>query len=315
MTAWPIGVRHWLGAARSAAVDAPVLQQQEVAQILARGRHLDALAGAPASEFSAGDIPSRRAGSGMEFDDNRPYAAGDDARHINWRLSARAGTTYVKVFREERRPCAFVLLDRRPAMRFATAGRLKVTQAAILALRFAAAATARGAPLGALVLNAEASWLPARHGDTGLRALMHAATAPAPPLQDVDEPALSDVLSQLAARLRPGCDLLMVSDFVDLDDRCLTHLARLGDEHRVRALQVTDPAEIDLPDAGVMELTRASGGTALAVDTRQAVLRETYRQLAQAQMQTQRGWFAAAGVGLRRISTVDDALTTAIAAS
>lgn len=304
--------RRWLGGTHSEVVTAPLLDRHEIAQVLAHGRRLDPLADAPASEFAAGDIPTRRAGSGMEFDDSRPYAHGDDARHINWRLTARTGTTYVKVYLEERRPCGFILLDRRAAMRFATAGRLKVTQAAITALRFAAAAVQRGAPVGALVLDPGAHWLEPRHGEAGSRAVIDAAAAPAPPLDQIDEPTLAGTLSHLNARLRPGCDVLLLSDFADLDEACLPHLVRLAAEHRVRAVQCSDPAETDLPDAGLLELAAARGGEAVTVDSHQAPLRSGFRTLAQRQSQQLTAWLNGTGIRCQRLATVDDALSLAL---
>lgn len=298
--------RRWRSGDAHAPVRQPLLNRQEVARILAHSRRADALAGARASEFAAGDIPTRRAGSGMEFDDNRVYAHGDDARHINWRLTARTGTPYVKVFQEERRPCAFVVLDRRAGMRFATVGRLKVTQAAVVALRFAAAAVERGTPVGALVLDRGVRWLEPRHGETGLRVVLDAAVAAAPPLEAASAPALADTLNHLAVRLRPGCDLLLLSDFADLDDDCTPHLVRLGTEHRLRAVRISDPAETTLPDAGVMEFAARDG--TFAVDTHLPRLRSAFRERAQREAQAQRARFSAAGVQPQSLSTEDDAL-------
>lgn len=283
----------------------PLLDSDEVAHWLAQGANLDVLAGAPASAFVAGDRSTKRAGSGMDFDDSRLYEHGDDARHINWRLTARAGSPYVKVFQEERRPCAFVLLDRRAAMRFATTGRLKAHRAAAAAITFAAAAAHRGAPVGGLVLDPDPHWLEPRHGELGVSRLAGAAAAPAPPLDVHHEPALADVLEQLVARLRPGCDLLLLSDFIDLTETSVPTLLRLTREHRVSALQILDPAEIILPDAGPLEVAAATGGGSMSLDSHRADLRRTFEGLARQQMQTQADWFASARISLQTRTTAE----------
>lgn len=301
-------LRRWLRNSSHDVLHAPLLDGDEVARLLAQSRNLDLLAGAPASEFVAGDIATRRAGSGMEFDDNRPYQSGDDARYINWRLTARAGSPYVKIFREERRPCAFVVLDRRAAMRFATVGRLKVHHGAAAAILFAAAAAHHGAPVGGLVLDPHPRWLEPRHGESGLRLLADAAAAPAPPLDGVSEPALADVLNQLAARLRPSDDVLLISDFADLTETCVPTLVRLVSEHRVRVLQISDPAEFALPDAGLVEVAGAAGGAAMAIDSHRDELRRAFESLAQDRAHAQAQWFAAAGIGLHRLSTAETLL-------
>ena len=76
-----------------------------------------------------GEYVSPRRGYGLDYEESRVYQPGDDLRFMNWRLTARSGEPHIKVFREERRPSAFILLDRRNGMRFGTRLRLKVTQA------------------------------------------------------------------------------------------------------------------------------------------------------------------------------------------
>jgi uncharacterized protein (DUF58 family) len=63
---------------------------------------------------------SRFRGRGMEFDESRVYQAGDDARNMDWRVTARAGTPHIKLFREERERPLWLLVDQGPSMRFGT---------------------------------------------------------------------------------------------------------------------------------------------------------------------------------------------------
>lgn len=308
-------LRGWLSGRAADASRAPLLPPEEVAQLLAQGARTDLLSGAPASAFVAGDVAARRPGSGMEFDDNRPYAIGDDARFINWRLTARTGSPYVKVFREEHRPCAFVVLDRRAGMRFATVGRLKAQQAAAAAIVFAAAAVRRGVPAGGLILEADPRWLEPRPGEQALRHLTHGAAAAAPPLPDRGaEPTLNDMLMQLSARLRPGCDILLLSDFIDLTESSLALLLRLTAQHRIRALRIWDPAEMQLPEAGALQLAPATGGAGLSIDTGRTDLRQRFAQLAQVQWQRRADWFAAAGIALQSLSTAEPFLPEQVVA-
>lgn len=297
---------RWLRGSDAPTVHAPLLDAARIAHLLALGRNRTLLAAAPASRFVAGDIAAKRPGSGMEFDDNRPYEVGDDARYINWRLSARAGTPYVKVFRQEHRPCAFVIVDRRAAMRFGTVQRLKIQQAAAAAILFVSAAVHRGAPVGGLMIEAGPQWLEPRHGDTATRSLVQAAARSAPPLERPSEPTLDEMLKHAAARLHPGCELLLISDFNDLDPAGAATLVRLSRDHRVRALHISDPAEFALPDAGVLELAAASGGDAVAVDSHRAGLRAAFAALVNARLQTQLNHLSGAGIRYRTLSTADE---------
>lgn len=294
----------WLQSTDRQAVHAPLLTRTEIARLLALGRNAS-LAAAPASDFVAGDIAGKRPGSGLDFDDNRPYEPGDDARYINWRLSARTGSPYIKLFRQEYRPCAFVVLDRRAAMRFATRGKLKVQQGAAAAVLYAAMAVRRGAPVGGLLIESQPRWLPPKQGESALRSLVQGASAAAPPVEQPHEPTLDETLQQLAARLPAACKVWLISDFADLEEASAATLVRLGREHDVRGIWISDPAEHTLPDAGIVELSANAATPGIAWDSHSDAMRTRYCALAAQQRQSQTQWFLAAGIPITHLSTMD----------
>ena len=105
-----------------------------------------------------GDVRSTYRGHGIDYEESRLYQSGDDPRYMNWQLSARTGQHYMKVFREERQPGIFILIDRRNSMRFGTQQRLKVTQAVRAAAIAAFSAQENNFSIGGVILDDEIEW-------------------------------------------------------------------------------------------------------------------------------------------------------------
>lgn len=111
----------------------------------------NALSGVQARQ--AGNYVARCKGRGMEFDETRPYVAGDDVRSLDWKVTARSGRPHTKLFREERERPVFIAVDYRPAMFFATRGVFKSVLAARLAALLSWNAQRRGDRLGGQILG------------------------------------------------------------------------------------------------------------------------------------------------------------------
>jgi uncharacterized protein (DUF58 family) len=255
-----------------------------------------------------GDTRSVYRGSGLDFEESRPYQAGDDLRYMNWRLTARTGEPYMKIFREERQPSAFILVDRRSAMRFGTRKRLKVTQAVCTASLIAFLAMQRGAMIGGVLLEPELKWCEEQGGENSAFDFIHTAAAPCPPeTATQSEPALGQVLKLMQAQLTPGTSIVLISDFIDLEQTDLPVLLHLALEHQVEAVQITDPAELNLPDAGNLQIEAMGGDSMLAIDSSANAVRQAYKGAADEHYARHKRIFSAAGIALRQISTDADA--------
>lgn len=200
-----------------------------------------------------GDTPSRFRGSGMDYEDSRGYEPGDEPRFFNWRLMARTGEAHVKVFREERRPSVFILLDRRQTMRYGTRKRLKVTQASRIAALIAFAALHQGWSVSAVHLDEHPVWFEASQEHNHIWHLLDQGCRPAPPLRQEPDYAMAEVLLSLAEYTFPGMHIYLISDFINDDWEQYSSLLALSDKHPVFAVQVMDPSEISLPDNGQYE--------------------------------------------------------------
>ncbi|HTT08516.1 MAG TPA: DUF58 domain-containing protein [Gammaproteobacteria bacterium] len=158
-------------------------------------------------------------GRGMEYEESRLYQSGDDARRMDWRVTARTGRPHVKVFREEREQSVWLWVDYRPAMFFATRGAFKNVLAARIAALYAWQALEHGDHVGGWVIGAHTvqEQLPQRGRSSALTLFHHLAQGSAP-TTDNSSAMITPNLHAQFQRVRPGSRVVMISDFRDLPD-------------------------------------------------------------------------------------------------
>lgn len=214
-----------------------------------------------------GDQLSPFVKSGYEFAEIRAYQPGDNVRFINWRRYANSGQLYINRFHEERRPQCWIILDRRDSMRFGTHIRLKVAQAAILALYHLYKAQYQQMAIGGVILESQSHWYEAKSSEHALQPLQQHIIAPCPPMQTTsDDTQLESALRNLKARCVPGCFIFIISDFSDIRLLSSSTLAALCAEHTISALHVVDQVEQALPEHGVFNLTNPGSDQVLNID-------------------------------------------------
>ena len=229
--------------------------------------------------MASGDTASVYTGPGMDYEESRLYQPGDDIRFMNWRLSARTGKQFIKVFREERRPDVYVLIDRRSSMRYGTRYRLKVTQAAICASTIIYMAQKMMLATGALILQDKLPWIRSTHNTVTLEQLLSEICSPCPSVENTSEPALNDGLRQCLARLVPGSVLVIISDFTDINGQTASLLRQLSSRHAVSAVNINDPSEKVLQSAGYLGLTTCNENLAIDINLSDKRIRRAYESL------------------------------------
>lgn len=259
----------------AASVHAPLLSAAEIAEFAAMAAQgLPFATQREVHDHHAGDWPSARLGRGLDFEEARPYAPGDDVRDMDWRSTARLGQPFIKIYREERQPTWHLVLDRGPTMRFGTRRRLKVTQAARLALLVAFHANEQNAAVGATLWDHPDVRLSARHGRAAMLELARAVTTPCPPesLVQVSATAIEGEhdrlrLQALAAELPRGSRVWLLSDFAWLTPAHTTALARLAEHTDLQVVRISDPAEHVLPALGRVRFDDIGQQRARWIDT------------------------------------------------
>lgn len=215
----------------------------------------------------AGPYLSAFRGGGIEFDEVRAYQAGDDARCIDWRVTARTGRPHSRVFREERERPVWLAVDMAPCMHFGTRNAFKSVIAARAAALLGWSARDRGDRVGAVIRSAEATQEhpPSRTDNHFFGMLEGLAQASENHLGDPQE-GFDETLERLAARTRSGCRTYLLSDFTDLGERGREILSSMARHTDLTCLGIYDPLEATPPPAG--EYRVSDGHSICSVSTR-----------------------------------------------
>ena len=223
----------------------------------------------------AGPAPSPFRGRGMEYAESRPYASGDDARHIDWRLTARSGKPHTKMFQAERERISLIVADTSPQLYFGTRVRFKSVQAARAGAVAAWAAQRRGDRIGALRgMSNEPPVSPCGGSRGALRTLDALVRWYAqPPDQDL---GLDQALATAARLLHPGASLVVLADAGSLAGIAQARLAALATHHDLLAVLLTDPLELQPPRE---RLPFALADARIELDLDTAVARARWRHV------------------------------------
>ncbi len=199
----------------------------------------------------SGGYVSRFKGRGMEFDENRLYQVGDDIRSIDWRVTARTGKTYIKLFREERERPVFISVDQRATMRFATHGVFKSVLAAKLAALLAWAAHHHSDRIGGqLFFDTHCHELKPQNGKQAVLHFLNALVNPKENLNQAAHESLEPVLNRLLHHARPSSLLYVISDFRGLTPHAEIQLTKLSQHCDVVLIFIYDELEKKLPTTG-----------------------------------------------------------------
>ncbi len=273
-----------------------MLTAEELRQI----RRLHVQAGRRVDSLLAGDYRSAFKGSGMEFEEVRPYVAGDDVRRIDWNVTARTGEAWIKEFREERELTLVILLDVSGSVRFGSGGQDgrtdKRLQMARVAGGLAYAALRSGDRVGFLSFSDRIhQFLPPRKNRGHGWQVIQAAFEDVGAGEGTD---ISGALAYLTNVLRRRAVVAILSDFCSLRpfERELGAVVR---RHRTHGLLFHDPREFELPPIGLLTLRDAETGQLRVIDAGRARGRRGLdERLAELRRQ---------GVRASAVSTADDA--------
>jgi uncharacterized protein (DUF58 family) len=239
---------------------------------------------------------SKMRGRGIDFEEFRPYQAGDDIRLIDWRVTARTGRPFTKVFREERERPVIIAVDQTQNMYFGSQIAFKSVVAAQAAAVFCWLAIDNGDRVGGLVYSDNSSALvrPKRSRRSALhllnqvflynQRLQQAKALEQQQAIDPDfKPGLASALGQIRRITKPGSTLYVISDFMTLDAKALQYLNQLARHNNVVCCLVYDALEETLPVPGIYSIT--DGSHKGAINTHNSKARARYREHFRERMQ------------------------------
>lgn len=236
-------------------------------------RRLDGLGSGPHATVHLGP-GSERAGA-------RRYDAGDDARTIDWNLTARMGEAHVRRTEDERTLDLWIVVDRSASLDFGTIGSEKRDVALAAVAAFGLEHVGGGNRVGVLACGTDALvHRPPRAGKPAVMAAL--ALVHSTPRAHGRPGTASDLAAALrwvATSARRRSRVVVVSDFLDSSEWSVG-LRRLAMRHDVVAVQVTDPRELAVPDVGIVPVVDAETGRQRFVHTGDAALRRRYAEAA-----------------------------------
>jgi uncharacterized protein (DUF58 family) len=242
-------------------------------------RRLDLAVGHKIDGLLHGDYQGLVPGHGSELGETRAYAPGDDVRRIDWNVTARTRTPFVRDTIADRELETWALIDLGPSMDFGTAHCEKrdLAVSAAAAIGFLTART--GNRFGAVLARPDAvEVIPARGGRNHLMASLHRlVTAPRTESGTVD---LGAAIHRLGAYARRRGLVTVVSDFLAEPDTWAQPLRQVATRHTTIAIEVIDPRELSLNDVGLLTVVDPGSGRTREVPTASRKLRARYEAAA-----------------------------------
>ncbi len=256
----------------------------------------------------AGDYHSTFKGQGVEFDEVRPYIAGDDVRTIDWNVTARTGVPYIKRYSEERELTILFMVDVSGSQSYGSRTRSKMELAAEVTALLALTAIRNQDKIGLVLFSDKiVKYIPPRKGrDSVMRLVREVLAAEDEATGGTD---IAGALKFLNGVQKRRAVVFLVSDFIagsrgasaaDGLERLLRATAR---HHDMICVPVSDPAESELPDVGLVELEDSETGELMLVDTSSAKVRGAFAAKAEADREELTKFFRKTGIDTLEIAT------------
>jgi uncharacterized protein (DUF58 family) len=259
-----------------------------------------------------GDYRGLFYGAGLDLADLREYQPGDDIRHIDWNVTARLDTPYVRQYIEDRDITAWFLLDLSPSMDFGAADGLKRDRLVELTTVLARLLTRRGNRVGAILYDSRVERvIPARGGRLHVLRLIHDLLQQ-PPLPAAPYTDLGVLLRAALHTIVRRSLIFVVSDFYSAPG-WERPLRLLSQRHEVLAVRLSDPREDELPDVGMVLLQDAETGEQLYVDTGDPRFRERLREVGEQRRAALDAALRHARVDALSLSTEEDLVRALVA--
>lgn len=250
-----------------------------------------------------GDYQTLFRGFGLDLADLREYQYHDDVRYIDWNVTARLMTPYVRVYNEDREVTAWFLLDLSPSVDFGSNVKKRTVSTELVAV-LARLLTRHGNRVGALFYGDRVDTvIPARSGRRHALHILHRMLSRPEPTRS-SATNLRDLLQTAFRVMQRRSVVFVVSDFISMPGWA-EPLAHLAQRHEIVAVRLYDPLEMELPDLGFIMMRDAETGDQLFVDTHDRNFRKRFAALAERREQELRSAFNHAGVDALELSTSD----------
>ncbi|MCK5033614.1 MAG: DUF58 domain-containing protein [Calditrichia bacterium] len=244
------------------------------------------------NQIFSGEYHSVFKGRGMEFAEVREYQIGDDIRNIDWNVSARIGSPYVKVFDEERELTVMLMVDVSASGNFGTTSQLKGEVAAELCAVLAFSAIKNNDKVGLMIFSDKIEkFIPPRKGKQHVLRVIREILYFKPEDAKTD---LNIALEYLNRVIKRRSIVFIISDF--LTENYEKALQVANKKHDIISIDIIDPREVELPNVGFLELEDAETGETVMIDTGSSEIRESFFTESQEEREKREKFFQSIGV-------------------
>lgn len=252
------------------------------ADLLKKVRKIEIKTRALSHQIFAGEYHSAFKGRGMAFSEVREYQYGDDVRNMDWNVTARLRSPYVKVFEEEREMTVMLLVDISRSGLFGTAGGTKRDLIAEIAAVLSFSAIINNDKVGALFFSDRIEkFIPPRKGRSHLLHIIREIIELEPESSGTD---IGGALRFLTNAIKQKCTAFLLSDLMDTEadgsPRYEDALKVAVNRHDISVIKVHDPRERTIPDVGMVHVRDSETGESAWIDTSSARVRRAYAEAA-----------------------------------
>ena len=252
-------------------------KHDQALDLLSRVRSIEVKAKGLSEQVFAGQYHSAFRGRGMAFSEVRNYQVGDDVRDLDWNVTARYASPFVKVFEEERELTMMLLIDLTESTLFGGQHESVKELMAEISATIAFSAMQNNDKIGAIFFSDQIElFIPPRSGKKHILHIIRELLAFKPKGESTD---INVPLSYLSKTIKKRCTAFLISDFIQTADNPYTQtLSLAGRKHDVIALRIYEPQVAELPKWGLTLMEDLENKTYTWVDTSDKKVRATYKQ-------------------------------------
>lgn len=271
----------------------------ETAELLKKVRKIEIKTRGLSNQIFSGEYHSAFKGRGMTFSEVREYQPGDDIRSIDWNVTARFNTPFVKVFEEEREMTVMILVDISASGEFGTRKQLKQDLITELCAVLAFSSIQNNDKIGIIFFTDKIEkFIPPKKGKTHVLRIIRDLIEFKPEHKKTD---IQLALKYLTSVIKKRSIAFVISDFMDSNFNDALKIA--NKKHDLVALRIYDKREQELPNVGLLKLVDAETGALKWVDTSDKKVRKQYLANAKKHEASLKEMFNKSGVDTANINT------------
>ena len=271
-------------------------------ELIKKVRRIEIRTRALTQQIFAGQYKSAFKGRGMAFSEVRQYNYGDDVRFIDWNVTARFNSPFVKIFNEEREMTVMLLIDVSGSNLFGTRKQFKTDLITELAAVLSFSAITNNDKVGVIFFSDTVEkFIPPAKGKSHILRIIRELLTYTPSQRQTD---LSEALRYFTNAIKKKCTAFVISDYVGGDFEQALKIA--ANRHDIVALQISDKGEAAIPNLGLLELMDPETGKRFWADTSSPKVRDSYAQWWKKLTDTNLDLFRRSGIDVAQLYTDED---------